>query len=640
MESIFKIIADSISKTFDAPVDDVLTAFQSTPATIEGHVVSDGKFFSYAINTKTNDIDIAHDSKLTKELNLYSDSLLSSMGVRVDSVQSPYNFAKGFLRLDLKCNSGHTPCGNACLPSGEKCRINAGSQVSANLKKSTGAKPLSAIAGGINALGKTASETAKHNLQQSANSLGSVKTKIEEVGEDRKKALEEKQKAEKREKRRKIAGHVINGVAAAAAVGLIAHAAERDHAAESRQRNQSSSHSQSQSSSKSHDEDDFHTEDPHEILGTNKNSTAQEIKSAYKQKARQYHPDLNPDKKTTRRMQKVNAAYAKVRKDSKFDSISDDWWTDLDIDEDIAKTLVAEAISQTFDAPVQVLTAHIKGDSISGCLLSEGFFRYDASEDAIAVEYLADATQELNEFSQGFLAARGVRTDSENTYEFAQGLLRLDVNCSAGNSPCGGRCLSKGQKCRKNGGGTKALVNKAGAKLRSPGNNHTALKVAAGAAALGAGIAAFRGRDEISKGVKEAKNILTGHKKEKTELVKNTRSEAQAIKSEAEKDPDLNLLLHATGTHKQVEKYAGLTDKETETIGGIAGSITGAAPAVKAVAKGVAKGLKKGSTVKKTPKSKPVDEKPPTETPTESSTDEPPTPKKRGRGRPPKNPAK
>ena len=50
--------------------------------------------------------------------------------------------------------------------------------------------------------------------------------------------------------------------------------------------------------------------DPYEILGLTPGASEDEIKSAYRKLARQYHPDLNPgDAEAARKMNEVNAAY-------------------------------------------------------------------------------------------------------------------------------------------------------------------------------------------------------------------------------------------------------------------------------------------------------------------------------------------
>lgn len=58
--------------------------------------------------------------------------------------------------------------------------------------------------------------------------------------------------------------------------------------------------------------------DPYQVLGVSPDASDEEIKRAYRQLAKKYHPDMNPgDETAARKMNEVNAAYDQIKNPEK-----------------------------------------------------------------------------------------------------------------------------------------------------------------------------------------------------------------------------------------------------------------------------------------------------------------------------------
>ena len=61
--------------------------------------------------------------------------------------------------------------------------------------------------------------------------------------------------------------------------------------------------------------------DPYKVLGVSPSASEEEIKKAYRDLSKKYHPDLNPgDESAARKMSEINAAYDQIPTGSNWDN--------------------------------------------------------------------------------------------------------------------------------------------------------------------------------------------------------------------------------------------------------------------------------------------------------------------------------
>lgn len=175
--NVLNKIGDIFAAEFNAPVQQVLTASLDGNI-LHGELISDGNYYKYAAND--HELGLKFAPGATKEINQYAAGFLASgYGVKTDSIDKPYSYAIGFLRLDaqVKCTKSGTPCGKTCLPKGAVCRKYASNSSRVSIK---GIK--SSLIPAIDATGKTDAGTPNTTKRRM---LGkNMKTVMQQIKQD------------------------------------------------------------------------------------------------------------------------------------------------------------------------------------------------------------------------------------------------------------------------------------------------------------------------------------------------------------------------------------------------------------------------------------------------------------------------
>lgn len=174
-------IAEAITLTYDAPVDEILTAYLDSEGTVFGQLMSGGNFYSYAADNNTITTD--YHPEETEYLNEYAHAVLDSIGIHTDTWNT-YDYALGFFRVDaqVKCKPGNKPCGKRCIPQQMKCRSSMGGTAQGKMRQ--GRANLRSPGAGAIAAGVVGAAAAAAAGGVAYKNREAIKNKANEIGNE------------------------------------------------------------------------------------------------------------------------------------------------------------------------------------------------------------------------------------------------------------------------------------------------------------------------------------------------------------------------------------------------------------------------------------------------------------------------
>ena len=141
-------------------------------------------------------------------------------------------------------------------------------------------------------------------------------------------------------------------------------------------------------------------------------------------------------------------------------------------------------------------------------------FAYQIDPEGVEFQESHEDSEWINDYYSAKLAVEGVEYHGDSAFEYWKGRngdpVRVDgINCKSG-TPCGGRCLPQGQKCRVGASGASGIALKQGPKV---GKKAKAAGAAAAGAALSGALALMANRNKQKRlpgGKSNSPKALTG----------------------------------------------------------------------------------------------------------------------------------